>query len=175
MTSHRRSSESFSIRRATAHDSAAILECLSSAFAPFRESYSEKGFQDTVLSPETITTRLREMLVFVAVWEGSVIGTIGCKTVNHHEGHLRGMAVRPEQQGSSVATALLAHAEQELLNAGCSAITLNTTEPLKRAMRFYEKHGYRATGRVRDFFGMPLFQYRKQIGTKPGSSITAAE
>lgn len=175
MTSQSRSSESFSIRRATADDSAAILECLSLAFEPFRESYSEKGFLDTILTPETVTNRLREMLVFVAVWEGSVIGTIGCRTVNQHEGHLRGMAVLPDRQGSSVATALLAHAEQELLNAGCSAITLNTTEPLKRAMRFYEKHGYRATGRVGDFFGMPLFQYRKQLGTKPESSNTAAE
>ena len=175
MTFHSRSPECFLIRRATADDSAGILECLSLAFEPFRESYSQKGFLDTVLSPETVTIRLREMVVFVAMCEGSVIGTIGCKTVNHHEGHLRGMAVRPEQQGSSVATALLAHAEQELLNAGCSAITLNTTEPLKQAMRFYEKHGYRATGRVGDFFGMPLFEYRKQIDAKPESSITVAE
>lgn len=167
--------ECFSIRRATAHDSVGILECLSLAFVPFRESYSEKGFLDTILTPETITTRLREMVVLVAVWEGRVIGTIGCKTVDDREGHLRGMAVLPDRQGSSVATALLAHAERELLNAGCSAITLDTTEPLKRAMQFYEKHGYRATGHVEDFFGMPLFQYRKQLGRKPGSSNIAAE
>ena len=31
-------------------------------------------------------------------------------------------------------------------------------------MRFYEKHGFWATGKVDDFFGMPLFEYRKQIG-----------
>jgi GNAT superfamily N-acetyltransferase len=175
MTFHSRSPERFSIRRATADDSTGILECLSLAFAPFRESYSEQGFLDTILTPETLKVRLSEMVVFVAVGEGCVIGTIGCKTVNEREGHLRGMGVRPERQGSSVATELLAHAEQELLNEGCSAITLDTTEPLKRAMRFYEKHGYRPTGHVQDFFGMPLFQYRKQIGTKPESSISAAE
>ena len=159
------SSESFSLRRATADDSAGILECLSSAFAPFRESYSERGFVDTILTPETINDRLQEMVVFIAVRRGRIIGTIGCK-VNESEGHLRGMAVRPEWQGSSVSTELLALAEQEIYNAGCSTITLDTTEPLKRAMRFYEKHGFRATGHVDNFFGMPLFQYRKQIREK---------
>lgn len=158
-------SESFSIRRATANDSNGILECLSLAFAPFRESYSEEGFLDTTLTPETITKRLQEMLVLVAVQEGSIIGTIGCK-VDESEGHLRGMAVRPEWQGSPVATELLAVAEQELYNAGCSTITLETTEPLKRAMRFYEKNGFRATGHIGNFFGMLLFKYRKQIRGK---------
>ena len=106
------------------------------------------------------------MDIFVAVHtDGSVIGTIGCK-VNESEGHLRGMAVRPEWQGSSVGTELLALAEQEIYNAGCSTISLDTTEPLKRAMRFYEKHGFWATGKVDDFFGMPLFEYRKQIRGK---------
>jgi len=29
-------------------------------------------------------------------------------------------------------------------------------------MRFYEKHGYRRSGKVSDFFGMPLVEYVKQ-------------
>lgn len=28
-------------------------------------------------------------------------------------------------------------------------------------VRFYEKHGFAASGRVADFFGMPLFEYTK--------------
>ena len=112
------------------------------------------------------------MDIFVAVHtNGSVIGTIGCKVEHEGEGHLRGTAVSPESQGSRVAAELLARAEQELRNAeeelrnaGCSTITLNTTQPLRRAVRFYEKHGYQPTGRVGDFFGMPLFEYRKYIG-----------
>lgn len=28
-------------------------------------------------------------------------------------------------------------------------------------MTFYEKHGYRRSGTIRDFFGMPLFEYVK--------------
>ena len=43
-------------------------------------------------------------------------------------------------------------------------MTLNTTEPLSAAMKFYEKHGYQRSGRVSDFFGMRLIGYAKQIG-----------
>jgi RimJ/RimL family protein N-acetyltransferase len=157
-------SERFSIRNATADDCRGILECLASAFAPFRESYTPDAFLDTVLTPDTVKKRLQEMVVLVALLDtGGVVGTIGCKVVHEFEGHLRGMAVRPEWQGSGVAAELLARAEEELRNAGCSAITLDTTEPLKRAMWFYEKHGFRATGRVGKFFGMPLLEYRKEI------------
>ena len=82
------------------------------------------------------------------------------------EGHLRGMAVLPEWQGRGVAEKLLQTAEQELASRQCARITLDTTEPLQRAMRFYQKHGYRPTGRITDFFGMPLHEYVKQLGGK---------
>jgi N-acetylglutamate synthase-like GNAT family acetyltransferase len=91
------------------------------------------------------------MDVFVAVEDGKVIGTISCKLVGGEEGNLRGMAVRPEWQGSRVAAELLARAEQELRKAGCSTMTLDTTKPLQRAARFYEKHGFQPTGHVGGF------------------------
>lgn len=80
------------------------------------------------------------------------------------EGHLRGMAVRTAWQGAGVAQQLLQSAEEELRSQGCSRITLDTTLPLQRAMRFYEKHGYRRSGRQQDFFGMVLVEYSKEIG-----------
>ncbi len=30
-------------------------------------------------------------------------------------------------------------------------------------MRFYESHGYRRSGEVTDFFGMPLHEYVKDL------------
>jgi L-methionine (R)-S-oxide reductase len=162
-----KASAAFFIRKATANDAHSILKCLASAFAPFRESYTPEGFLDTVLTPEAVQERLQHMHIFVAVGsDGNVIGTIGCKGEHTGEGHLRGMAVSPDVQGSRVAAELLARAEEELRNVGCSIITLDTTQPLKRAARFYEKHGYQFTGRVSDFFGMPLFEYRKNVGNK---------
>jgi|ERR1019366_18282 GNAT superfamily N-acetyltransferase len=157
--------QSFAIRKATYEDCAAILECLRLAFAPYRESYTPEAFLDTVLTPEAFRHRLSEMSVVVATsTSGEVVGTIAYKVLEGGEGHLRGMAVRPEWHGTGLSTSLLATAEDELRKAGCKTITLDTTEPLKMAIRFYEKNGFRPTGKIGCFFGMPLFEYSKTIG-----------
>lgn len=162
----RKQSSSLVMRHARQDDVASVLECLAQAFEPYRESYTPEGFADTVLTRETLLQRMDSMTILVAVsaaGQGEIIGTIGCGVVNSHEGHLRGMAVAPEWQGSGVAEQLLKSAEAELRSHQCSRITLDTTLPLKKAMRFYEKQGYRRSGKKQDFFGMPLVEYVKEI------------
>jgi ribosomal protein S18 acetylase RimI-like enzyme len=158
----------YQIRKASEKDSDAILGCLHTAFEPYRTQYTPQGFADTVLDFETIRRRMYDMCILVAVSGGRIVGTIGC-AVKGREGHLRGMAVSPEWQGTGVAAALLHAAETELQNNGCRCVTLDTTAPLKRATRFYEKHGFSATGRVSDFLGMPLCEYSKALsGSRRG-------
>jgi N-acetylglutamate synthase-like GNAT family acetyltransferase len=155
------------IREATLPDMDAVLECLRSAFAPYEHHYTRAAFQDTTLTRESYSRRLKEMTVFSAVDNsGRVVGTIACNVMENGEGHLRGMAVVPECQASGVANQLLARAEQELAQQHCSRVTLDTTEPLQRAMRFYERHGYRRSGKVGAFFGMPLIEYVKVLTPK---------
>lgn len=154
----------FLIRQAVAADCDGILECLRSAFEPFRSQYTSDAYLDTVLDRESLTRRLCEMVLLVAVSDtDDAIGTIACTMVDREEGHLRGMAVVSAWQGHGVAEKLLERAEFELRKSGCERITLDTTTPLKRAVRFYERNGFRATGRVTDFFGMPLFEYAKKL------------
>jgi L-phenylalanine/L-methionine N-acetyltransferase len=150
----------FTIRRADSNDGEAILACLAAAFAPYHNSYTAAGLADTVLDSESVQRRLREMCVFVAVSQGNVVGTVAC-AASGEEGHLRGMSVLPDWQGSGVASALLQAAEAEIRNQRCTRVTLDTTEPLARAMRFYARHGFRLSGRVSDFFGMPLHEWVK--------------
>jgi ribosomal protein S18 acetylase RimI-like enzyme len=153
-----------SIRRATLDDAPGILECLRAAFEPYRDSYTPAAFEDTVLSAGTIQSRLTGMSVFVAVsGTGAIVGTIGGNRVGHAEGHIRGMAVHPDVAGTGVAQALLQAVENELRQRGCTRLSLDTTTPLERAVRFYVRNGFRATGVIRDFFGMPLFEYVKQL------------
>ncbi len=152
------------IRKATATDAAGILECLRIAFEPYRAQYTPQAFTDTVLTPQTIQDRLRQMSVFVAVTpDDQIVGTIACSLVNASEGHLRGMAVLPEWHGRGLAEKLLQSAEREVAARGCSRVTLDTTEPLQPAMRFYEKHGYVPSGETTDFFGMTLREYVKEL------------
>jgi GNAT superfamily N-acetyltransferase len=150
------------IRAANRGDAAAILRCLAAAFAPYRAEYTPAGFEDTVLSPETVHLRLQEMHVLVATVAGNVVGTVS-GVCCAGEGHLRGMAVLPEWRGRGVAAKLLAAIESWLGSRGCRRITLDTTLPLKAAVKFYEKNGYRRSEKTADFFGMPLLEYVKEL------------
>ena len=152
------------MRKAIAADSRAILGCLAAAFEPYRTSYTHHAYLDTILTEETITARLAVMQVFVAAAGDQIVGTIACSKQDADDGHLRGMAVLPEWLGREIAEKLLRAAETELAQQGCLRVTLDTTEPLQRAMRFYEKHGYRRSGRITDFFGMALHEYGKELG-----------
>src|SRR5687767_9715063 len=134
-----KSRDVISVRKASAQDSDGILNCLSAAFAPYQSRYTPAAYQDTVLTLQTLQNRLNAMSVLVAESGGTVIGTISC-ALDGEEGHLRGMAVQPDWLGKSVAHRLLEAAEDLLRNQGCRRVTLDTTEPLERAMRFYEKH-----------------------------------
>ena len=157
--------QSFTIRRATLADCAAILECLLTAFVPHRESYTPEAFSDTVLTRDTFRHRLSDMSIVVATSSsGEVVGTVAYKVLENGEGHLRGMAVNPEWHGSGLSASLLETAENELSKAGCKTITLDTTDSLNRAIRFYEKNGFRPTGKIGCFFGMPLIEFSKPIG-----------
>ena len=153
-----------SIRRATIADTTGILACLAAAFEPYRGSYTPTAFADTVLTASTLARRFQEMTVFVATQEsGRIVGTIACGIVNPDEGHIRGMAVLPEWHGTGVAARLLAHAESHFRERNCGRISLDTTSPLKRAIRFYERFGFCKSAKNQDFFGMPLFEYVKTI------------
>jgi len=154
----------FAIRLASVEDAAAILQCLRAAFEPYRSQYTPQAWLDTVMTPDTLLHRLTSMTVLVAVSaEGNIVGTIGGAAVSSSEGHLRGMAVPPEGQGRGIAQRLLESMEKHLLATGSTHISLDTTEPLQRAMRFYEKNGYRRTEKITDFFGMPLIEYIKHF------------
>jgi GNAT superfamily N-acetyltransferase len=153
----------FSIKRATFDDAGGILGCLRTAFEPYRTQYTPAAFEDTVLAAETVRQRIETMTVLVARNEiGLIIGTVGA-SVRGAEGHIRGMAVVPSSQGGGVADRLLETIEDELKAAGCALVTLDTTAPLARAIRFYERNGYLPSGAVSDFFGMALYEYQKRL------------
>ncbi len=153
-----------SIRPASAKDASAVIDCLQSAFEVHRGGYTPDAYRETTLTPELYRKRLESMTILVAVADQHlVVGTLAFQVIADGEGHLRGMAVLPAWQGTEVAEGLLAAAERELRGVGCSRVSLDTTEPLARAVRFYKKHGYRSTGQVTPFHGMATFEYAKPL------------
>jgi GNAT superfamily N-acetyltransferase len=169
------SSPAFSIARATLDDADGILRCLRSAFAPYRTQYTPAAYEDTIMTGETVRQRIETMIVLVARNDdGQIIGTIGA-AARGAEGHIRGMAVVPSSQGAGVADRLLEAIERELKAAGCSLVTLDTTAPLARAIRFYERHGFARSGAVSNFFGMSLYEYRKSLQRTLQGGVSAEE
>jgi ribosomal protein S18 acetylase RimI-like enzyme len=76
------------------------------------------------------------------------------------------MAVLPSMHGSGIASQLLSRAESELHQRKCTRITLDTTEPLLRAMRFYEKHGYRRSGKNQGLLRDAVDRISKSLALK---------
>jgi len=154
----------FTIRPALISDAEEIHECLRVAFGRFLDSYSHEAFLDTVPTVENVRERFHTMSLFVAEDSGrKVIGTIAYYLKSPQEGYIRGMAVLPDWQGRGVAQRLMETAEAEVRERGGARVSLDTTDPLQRAIRFYEKNGYRRTGNIEDFFGMPLHEFTKEL------------
>jgi GNAT superfamily N-acetyltransferase len=157
-----RTTAAVKIRPADPAEAAAIDKCLREAFTPYRSAYTPGAFADTVPAVDQVQLRIQQMHVLVATAAGELVGTISASS-HGEQGHLRGMAVLPEWRGTGTALMLLAAIEDWLRIRGCKQVTLDTTEPLKPAIAFYEKHGYRRSGHVSDFFGMPLIEYVKPL------------
>lgn len=152
------------VRLAKAADAGGILDCLRAAFDPYSARYTPDAFADTTLTPDALKRRLMTMAVAVAcAGPGTIVGTVAWSLGALDGGHLRGMAVLPDCHGRGIGSALLLAAETELRIRGARRISLDTTAPLEAAIRFYTKHGFAPTGRVRDFFGMTLFEYDKSL------------
>jgi ribosomal protein S18 acetylase RimI-like enzyme len=150
------------LRDAVAKDAEAILACLASAFRAYRSQYTQEAYADTVLNLHTLQVRLTEMSVLVALCGNQIVGTIAF-AAKQDDGHLRGMAVRPECQGTGVASILLDTAVNALAQRNCRFVTLDTVAALERAVRFYRRAGFIPSGKVADFFGMPLYEYVKYL------------
>jgi GNAT superfamily N-acetyltransferase len=157
------SSRDVKIRAAVTGDAPQIAACLEGAFASYRDLYTPDAYADTVPTVDGIARRLASMHVLVAVAGDQVIGTIAGAFGERGEGHLRGMAVLTQWQGSGIAGQLLTAIEDYLRTRDCTRVTLDTTLPLQRAVSFYQSHGYRHVDVVRDFFGMPLYEYVKDL------------
>jgi len=153
----------YTIRTVEPEDLAGVSACLAAAFEPYRARYTDGAYDDTVPALNELGRRAENLRIFVAVdRRGRIVATVGAGQTGS-EGHLRGMAVLPECQGEGLGDRMLVTAESELKSAGCTRVTLDTTAPLARAIRFYQRNGYRPTGVVSDFFGMPLYEYEKTL------------
>ena len=157
--------KSYTIRRATIDDANGIQKVLLAAFKQYKSYYTQEAFSDTILEDEKVKERLNNMIVYVAVDNiGKIIATIGWQNIDNEEAHIRGMAVDPTRQGkNSPATSLLHRVETEAKFEGCKIITLDTTQVLLRAHKFYKKSGYKKTGKMTHWLEHIIYEFAKKL------------
>ena len=86
-------------------------------------------------------------LFFVAVIDGSVVGTV-MGGYDGHRGWIYSLAVRPTEQRRGIGTALVKHIERELRRRGCPKINLQVLASNAGTVEFYKKLGYGVEERI---------------------------
>ena len=86
--------------------------------------------------------------------EGEVVGYVGLLYVLD-EGYISNVAVRPDMRRRGVADALLSALEARARALRLSFLTLEVRAGNAPAIALYEKHGYRAAGRRRNYYEKP--------------------
>lgn len=152
-----------SINAASPTDADSIASVLSESFAEYKTLYTPEGYAATTPSAGQIRARWEEGPVWVAVREGCVVGTVSA-VPRGRELYVRSMAVVPSARGRRVGELLLGRVEEFALAHGHTRLTLTTTPFLSRAIRLYERAGFRPSGRgPLELFGTPLFEMSKDL------------
>jgi ribosomal protein S18 acetylase RimI-like enzyme len=151
------------IRMAAPADVPSIAAVLRESFAEYKASYTDEAFAATAAASEQIQSRMNEGPVWVAAREAAIIGTV---SVVPHSGalYIRGMAVLPSARGLRIGEALLKQVESFASAHGCERLLLSTAPFLARAIRLYERMGFKRSDEgPHDLCGTPLFTMEKEI------------
>ncbi len=149
------------IRLACADDAEAIAQVLLHAFVEYKSLYTEKGFIATTPGSSEILVRMKEGSMWVALLRGQVVGTAST-VLKSDSVYVRGMAVLPSVRGEGIGDMLLHEIEVYAIKQGARRTFLSTTPFLDRAIRLYERFGFRRTNEgPHDLFGTPLFTMEK--------------
>lgn len=150
------------IRFAEPRESPAIATLLADAFSEYRPLYTLEGYAATVITSEQVADRIREGPVWVALSDEVIVGTVSV-VARSGSLYLRGMAVPPTARGQHIGELLLAEVEKFAVTEGFRRLFLSTTPFLDRAIRLYERLGFRRTDEAPyDLYGTPLFTMEKE-------------
>ena len=133
------------------------------SFVEFRSLYTEEAFLATTPSSEQLADRMREGPIWVATTGENKVGTVSA-VVRNEDLYIRGMAVLPAARGLRLGELLLNQVDEFARRQNCKRLMLSTTPFLLRAIRLYERAGFKRTDDCpHDLFGTPLFTMTKNL------------
>ena len=104
--------------------------------------------------PADMIGRLRESFTVALDENGGVAGYLVLTTVLD-EGSIDNVAVDPARRRQGIADALVADAESRGRTQGLAFLTLEVRASNDPAIRLYERHGFRAVGRRKNYYEKP--------------------
>jgi len=131
-----------------------IYQILIESFEPYRKYYTEEGYISTVLSPEEIKKRLKDNVfkVFVVTLDKKIVGTVSIIQKNDSY-YIRSMAVDPDYQNQGIGLFILENICNIAENENIKKISLDSFQPLEKAVKFYEKYGFKKNRYNKRFAG----------------------
>jgi len=152
--------EDLIFKKADTNDSFDIYQVLLKSFKPYEKFYTNKSFDATVLSLEKIRDRIikNEYDVYVVKVLSSIVGTVSLKIMGFSSLYIRSMAVLPDFQRSGIGRFILENINNIAREYKIEKLVLESSSPLKNALNFYEKHGFKKTGVNRDFYGVQIYE-----------------
>jgi ribosomal protein S18 acetylase RimI-like enzyme len=129
-----------------------MLEAYPEAFTS--DAGTERGRRADDYLPRLGLDRPEGGHLVLGAWRGAeLIGAIGLERDRRdkvrHIGHVIGMMVTPEAQGSGVGQALLDAVIADARAAGLELLTLSVTEGNATALRLYQRAGFERFGTLR--------------------------
>lgn len=151
------------MRLAEPGDAAIIARLLEDSFAEYRELYTTAGYRATAIPEEQVIDRIREGPVWIALLNETIVATVSVVPKGNSL-YVRGMAVKPSARGHHIGELLLTRIEQFAISEGFQRMFLSTTPFLERAIRLYERFGFKRTGEgPHELHGTPLFTMQKLL------------
>ncbi len=132
------------VRVAAAGDADALAALITALGTPTSREEMAERLGRIVSRPDFAT--------FVAEEAGAVVGMVGACVLpsyarNALNGHILALVVAPEARGRGAGTRLMAQAEAWLRGRNVPRVVVNSAHRREAAHAFYERLGYRDTGR----------------------------
>lgn len=151
------------IKKVGIKESKTIHQILGSSFESFKDKYTVKAFEATVISAEKVEERIEKGIVWMALWNNEPIGTVSGKKLDNTF-YIQGMAVLPKGRGKKIGYLLLQTIEAYARKNNCQNLLLNTTPYLSAAISLYEKFGFEIINEPPyELFKTPLFNMKKYL------------
>lgn len=134
----------------------------------YRSVIPPEYFKEEVLPEGAVPALLESMAFYGFRHGGRLVGVAALTEEVEGVGRLRWMYVRPQFQRMGVGTALVRHLEERALEVGYCSMRLRTADGAHWAVSFYEKLGYRITGRNPRPWGADILMERSLVTEDSG-------